>query len=235
VYWCFNQVGVPLKRAMFDQLAQGEAIPLGPPGNRLMNAMPGDVVYFGLNNGNPAENHEGIIVSTNGAGTMVNALCTACGPIQLTPIGESSSPSEPISAIRRFNLGNIGPSSGSTIPSGNAGGTATTTASKNCVVNVPVIDLCLWDRSWNRVIIGVGCFIGAIGLGLMGAFVLGADKFLPDTPRMVRMRQRRAFDPSTIRVRAKMPTSGPISEPRPKPAPERVRGEVVRELPSGGS
>jgi len=190
VYWCFNQVGIPLARAMFQQLNQGETISLGPPGNRLMNALPGDVVYFGLNNPNPAQNHEGIVSSTVGVGTMVQAECTSCGPINLGSIGEGSS-SEPISAIRRFTSINIpqGPTFGGT--GGSTDSSGATLVDANCMINIPVINFCLMRRTWLRALLGAVFMAGAGGLMITGVILLAASKkrqqqLIQQTPRAVR-------------------------------------------------
>lgn len=183
VYWCFNQVGIPLQRAMFSQLGQGQVVTMGPPGNRLMNAMPGDVVYFGLNNPNPAQNHEGIIVSTNGTGSMVQAECTACGPINIGAIGEGSS-SEPISAIRRFGLG-IGPSTPAAGGTGASGDSQATLLAANCTVNIPVIGLCLWRPGWSRAVLGATFMLAALALGLTGVVLLTGGKLIKGPQQVV--------------------------------------------------
>ena len=180
VYWCFNQVGIALQRPMLAQLNQGQTINLGPPGNRLMNAQPGDVVYFGLGNADPSRQHEGIIVGTSGVGSMVQAECTACGPINIGPIGEGSS-SEPISAIRRFGLGmgTVNPVTGSS-----TGQTATLLSDSNCSINIPVIGLCLWRPSWSRAAFGALFMIAALGLGITGIVLLTGESLVKQTKRV---------------------------------------------------
>jgi len=102
--YVFSQLGVNIPHFSGAQYSSplGQQIPLGPANNLLMNAQPGDVVFFGMNNSNPANQHEGIIVSTAGQGTMINAPYKGAN-VSLTPIGTQSSADEPISGIRRFS------------------------------------------------------------------------------------------------------------------------------------
>lgn len=223
IYWVYNQVGIPLARPMASQLQQGINIPLGAPGNRLANAMPGDVVYFGLNNADPSRNHEGMIASTNGVGTMVNAECTACGPINVIPIGEGTS-DEPISAIRRFT---------STTVAGTGGNTGTGQAqllAADCQLQIPLIDICVWKVSYGRALLGAALIAGAGILAITGVYLMrGKGMKVPSLAKPVIGTGATGKYESMInkygeRVRTRKP--GPIGDVRPPPTTGNGNGKV---------
>jgi len=103
IQYIFGKHGVPLARTTSGQFQQGSQVPVGPPGNELLYAQPGDVVFFGMGNASLENQHEGIILSTAGKGQMINephgGAVASIAPV----IGWDSS--EPFSGIRRFSTG----------------------------------------------------------------------------------------------------------------------------------
>lgn len=97
----FGAHGVQLGRTTQDQYKQGVNVPLGT-GDPLANALPGDVIFFGMNNEGLDHQHEGIYI---GGGQMINEPNSGSHARIDNVIGWDSH--EPLAGIRRFLSSNV--------------------------------------------------------------------------------------------------------------------------------
>jgi hypothetical protein len=93
IYYIFQQLQIPVPQTAQGQFYAGAQVPVGPPGNLLAYAQPGDVIFQGSSN--PDTETEGLVYSTGGTGTMITVPVN--GVVTYSPISGA------IDAIRRYS------------------------------------------------------------------------------------------------------------------------------------
>lgn len=170
VAYCFQKAGISVSGGTSEQYGEGVPVPLGPPGNELINALPGDIVFFGMNNSSAASQHEGIIQSTAGSGMMYDAAHTGTF-VRLDGILTHGG-AEPLSGIRRMASTNQdGTFASATTPSSTTSTSSSTPAPSDCLVSLPLVG-CVMHASWLRAMGGAFYLLSGGVLALVATGML---------------------------------------------------------------
>jgi hypothetical protein len=158
VQYCYKQFGISLPRTSESQIGVGTPIPVGPPGNELGNALPGDLVFF--NNAS----HEGIVYNPQ-ANVMIDAPHTDAFVRYDKASGFGS-----VTGIRRVS--GI-PMAGGPLPTTDTSGTATLVSAtvSDCAVSLPLFG-CILHKSQFRAVGGGLIMIGGVAIGGLGVWLM---------------------------------------------------------------
>lgn len=160
VQYVYRAFGISLPRTSEAQIQVGSPVTIGPADNPLVNALPGDLIFF--NNAS----HEGIVYDPS-ANTMIDAPHTGAFVRYDSVKGFGS-----ITGIRRVS---DLPMTGGPIPTVPVSGTSATNlaadSSSTCVISLPVIG-CVFTKGNLRAIGGGAIMVGGVLVAGLGVWLM---------------------------------------------------------------